>query len=120
VSDSIEVGDEHATKPGVEDRIDTAVSKSEQARRPEFVFFGILFCLAAVCILAAQVGWWLYSGDWTAMPVSWALDWAGLAEWRGLHLAESWQGLAKVCLWLLNLPLSAVLFVLGFVTILSE
>ena len=72
--------------------------------------------LGPVAILSWQAFGWLRSGDWTPLPVSKVFDWIGI-DWMALYGWESWIGVGKTLLWMLEAPLSASIALLGMIWI---
>lgn len=67
--------------------------------------------LAAVIVLGYQICPWLKTGEWLQMPFyvlfSWLdLDISAIANMK-------WQGVKKILIWILDLPLSLMSIVLG-------
>lgn len=66
-------------------------------------------CFAvALLIVAFQAVFWLRFGHWPEITAGTALLWAGLA-----YPEIPWLGVQKVALWILDQPLSWVLFASG-------
>jgi len=87
-----------------------------------FGFFATLVAVGGFGLLAYQVLLWLMEGVWTAFPVMRVFS--ALFENTALHhwvvQPESWFGLQKLVLWLLeNTPLSLALIVPGVLAALA-
>jgi hypothetical protein len=67
--------------------------------------------LGAVIILGYQIFQWLKTGEWLQMPFY------VLFSWLDIDLSVianiTWQGVKKILIWILELPLSLMSIVLG-------
>ncbi len=75
----------------------------------------VIFFVVMGCILLFQVFLWLYVGDWEGIPAIFVLVWIfpnNFLDW--FNYAENWVGVKKVIQFLLELPLTLWLLVLGF------
>ena len=83
----------------------------------------IAFVFDSIATLAISIGFfgsigigifqsfmWLRDGEWTKLPLHTGLGYIGL-ETQSEIAIESWQGLAKILTWFLNLP-SALMLIL--------
>jgi hypothetical protein len=80
-----------------------------------FAIAGIVLVLSGLAVVAYQVILWLQSGYWTPFAIREMVSiFSG-----GLPIqspAIPWQGIQKIFIWLLDLPLSAGAMVIGCAT----
>jgi hypothetical protein len=67
--------------------------------------------LAAFPVIAYQVYLWLKFGQWVPIPLVEALELSGINYLPVVN--TSWEGVQKIGVWIIRLPLSIVVFVLG-------
>jgi hypothetical protein len=70
--------------------------------------FGLIVLFSAAAVLAYQAILWLHDGQWTALSLRHLWDWAGLG-----YPMFKWLGVQKIAVWVLDLPLSLALLVMG-------
>lgn len=75
--------------------------------------FGALGFFAGFGVLAYQIYLWLKLGQWTPMPLWTLLEWADY-DFSSLNNID-WLGIQKIIAWVLDLPLSLSMVVIGFV-----
>lgn len=72
---------------------------------------GAFLLLGAALIPGYQIVLWLRDGYWTPMPLDIAFDWFEVDV--ATHVtAMQWEGVKKICMWLMTLPLAV-----GFVAL---
>ncbi len=74
------------------------------------VILGVACVLCAITILFLQIACWLYYGHWTPWPISILLE---NSAWLWLANDSEWIGLKTILNFLLKIPLSLCLFILG-------
>ncbi len=79
-----------------------------------------IFCLgfgcsvvAAVGILGFQIFVWAKSGEWISIPIAYGLALIGI-DTAPIYDPTNWVGLASLARWFVDLPLSVLLPILGF------
>jgi hypothetical protein len=73
---------------------------------------GLLIILVAISVFIYQVYLWLRTGTWTPMPFYLIFNWLGV-DLSPIGNME-WQGIKKIIIFILEFPLSVMLFLLGF------
>jgi hypothetical protein len=72
------------------------------------IVVGLLVFLCGIGFLGVDCLNWLRTGDWSATSIWTAWIWIG-----GPYPIIEWRGVQKIVLWLMDLPLSAVLILAG-------
>lgn len=66
------------------------------------IFASLIF---AAVVLGWQIYYWLRTSVWIPLPLAYAFDYIGI-DLSSVYMPSSWQGLAEIAQWLLNLPMS--------------
>ncbi len=75
-------------------------------------YIGTAAFLGALTVLGFQVYSWAKSGEWTPIPVSMIAGFLLGHPLLGDELS-GWKGIARIVQWIMDLPISGVLFAMG-------
>ncbi len=79
-----------------------------------FSLGGFLFIAAGVCIITAQVFLYLYKGEWHEYPILLIAKYVPEQIYSWILYPESWIGLHGIIYWFLDIPVSWLCFLLGY------
>ena len=89
--------------------------RAAQSRGETFEIAAVLFCmvwfLSGFIVIGYQIVKWLKTATWVEFPLYVIFDWLEIE--LSFITNMKWQGVKAILLWLLECPLSSMLFVFG-------
>jgi len=76
---------------------------------------GKILVIISICLLSMQAFVWLWTGKWLDLTIRYAVEpiltAVHMTDW--LYYPENWFGAHKLVVWVMGMPLSLTMFVVG-------
>ena len=76
---------------------------------------GKILLVISICLLSMQAFVWLWTGKWLDLTIRYAVEpvltAVHMTDW--LYYPQNWFGAHKLVIWLMGMPLSLTMFVIG-------